>query len=164
MSQALSAYRQNARSGLSGRRAEAALLLQCAQDLQAAVVADRVDFDRLAMAAAQNRRVWSLIAADVTEPECPLADDLRQSVVNISVFMLEASLTALVDPRPERIEPLIRVNRTIAEGLSTSPTDIPAETAAEEPVRAPTAVEGPRPVGPYGRPLAPQSAAALRRA
>jgi flagellar protein FlaF len=123
-----------------------------------------MDFDRLTSAAAQNRRVWSLIAADVTEPECRLPGDLRQSVVNISVFMLEESLKALVDPRPERIEPLIRINRTIAEGLATSAADVAPDTAGEQPAGMPTAAERPRAAGPYDRPIAPQSAAAVRRA
>lgn len=134
MSQALKAYRQNARSGLSGRRAEAALLLQCAQDLQSALVGNGVDIDRLQPAAAQNRRVWSLIAADVTEPECKLPDDVRRNIVNISMFMLQESLRALVDPRPDRLEPLVRINRTIAEGLSASP---PVQMIA---VTGPTAI------------------------
>jgi flagellar protein FlaF len=163
MSHPLNAYRQNARSGLSGRRAEAALLLQCAQDLQAAVVDATVDIDRLTPAAAQNRRVWSLIAADVTEPECPLPGELRQNIVNISVFMLEETLRALVDPRPERLEPLIRLNRTIAEGLQGAPAPAQAALVLEK-AAPPTPAEPPRAAGPYARPTTSQPGVALRRA
>jgi flagellar protein FlaF len=53
----------------------------------------------------------------VTSTDNPLDKAIRQNVANIGLFVCKQTLNAQVDPKPDNVVPLIRINRELAAGL-----------------------------------------------
>ena len=117
MTQAAQAYGKVANKIASAREMEASLLFQAAAQLQ--TIRDNWDAKQADLGAAltNNRKLWSLLLATVTRPDNPLPVNIRQNVANIGIFVFKETLTAMADPRPETLGPLINVNRELASGL-----------------------------------------------
>ncbi|PSC05219.1 flagellar protein FlaF [Alsobacter soli] len=115
------AYGQAAKAGLSGRDLEAAVLIQCAADLQRAAMSLETDPKSLDEALARNRKLWSILAAEATEPTNPLPQEVKANIARLALFVFNRSLDLLVKPTPEGVQPLVDINRNIAAGLRTRP-------------------------------------------
>jgi flagellar protein FlaF len=63
-----------------------------------------------------NRRLWSVLAADLASDVNGLPDALRARLVSLAVFSLEQSARALRDPAA--LQPLVEVNTAVMRGLS----------------------------------------------
>ncbi|MCB2102045.1 MAG: flagellar biosynthesis regulator FlaF [Rhodobacterales bacterium] len=112
------------------REAEAWALTQAALRMKdAAATADR---EAMLGAARLNWRLWTIIQAELLAPDCPLPMDIRSNVLSLSNFIDKHTVTFISDPRPERLDVLININRELAGGLYTRPADAPAATAAED--------------------------------
>jgi flagellar protein FlaF len=100
------------------RELEASLLLQAAARLQA--VHDGWDESRgdLDAALLYNRKLWTVFLTSVTGENNPLPAEIRQNVANLGVFVLKHTLTLMTEPRRDRLNPLIDINRQIAAGLA----------------------------------------------
>jgi flagellar protein FlaF len=66
-----------------------------------------------------NRRVWSALSDDCSDPGNGLPPSLRASIISLSIWV--ARHTSAVIRRQEPIEPLIEINRTIMQGLAPTP-------------------------------------------
>jgi flagellar protein FlaF len=62
-----------------------------------------------------NRRVWSILGSDCSDPGNALPVQLRASIISLSIWV--GKHTSAVIRREEEIEPLIDVNRLIMQGL-----------------------------------------------
>lgn len=62
-----------------------------------------------------NRRLWSALATDVSQPENGLPPPLRAQIISISLWV--SRHTSQVIRREEEIAPLIDINRIIMQGL-----------------------------------------------
>jgi flagellar biosynthesis activator protein FlaF len=56
----------------------------------------------------------------VTHAENPLPKEIRESVVNLGLFVLRRILLLQAGPRPDRLSILIGINRNLASGLLNS--------------------------------------------
>jgi flagellar biosynthesis activator protein FlaF len=63
-----------------------------------------------------NRRVWSFMAGDCLGNDNSLPDQLRASIVSLSLWVGRYSSDVM--QRNADIEPLIDINRTIMQGLA----------------------------------------------
>lgn len=63
-----------------------------------------------------NRRVWSFMAGDCIGNENSLPDQLRASIVSLSLWVGRYSSDVM--QRHADMEPLIDINRTIMQGLA----------------------------------------------
>lgn len=115
---ALQTYARASRSGLTGRALEATLLNQIALDLERSVDRPIPDIDALAAAVHRHRTFWALAGGDMSAPDSPLPAPLKRDLQGLCAFALRQSLVALTDPRPEKVLPLARVNRLLADGLA----------------------------------------------
>ncbi|MBS0533595.1 MAG: flagellar biosynthesis regulator FlaF [Proteobacteria bacterium] len=117
MTQAAQAYGAVARKVATPRETEADKLLFAAQQL--AGVRDAWDSKKLELPAAllNNRKLWSVLIADVTSPDNPLPQELRQNVANIGIFVMKQTVAVMDDPKPEKLGSLININRELAAGL-----------------------------------------------
>jgi flagellar protein FlaF len=115
------AYGQVSKAGLSGRNLEAAVLIECAADIQRAAAALETQPRLLDEALAKNRMLWSILAAAATEPDNPLPRDLKANMAQLAIFVFNRSLDAVVKPSPEILQPLIAINRELAAGLRGVP-------------------------------------------
>jgi flagellar protein FlaF len=123
MRHATEAYGKIARQTGNPRELEANLLLDAAARLQ--VIRDGWD-DRnpgLHAALTNNRHLWSILAASATNPENPLPASMRQNVANIGIFVFKQTLATLADPKAEKLDSLIRINRELAAGLTGNLSD-----------------------------------------
>jgi flagellar protein FlaF len=67
-----------------------------------------------------NRRLWLALQLDIASNENRFPDSLKANIASIAIWVDKHSRMVL---RGElSIEPLISINRTIMEGLSTEPT------------------------------------------
>ncbi len=90
-----------------------------------------------------NQRLWSIFQAALMEPSCPLPQDLRQNVLALSVMVDRHIMQRLGDLDSSKIQPILDINRAIAEGLAQKPVDsatrsaapVPPATAMNEPSR-----------------------------
>ena len=121
---AASAYGQNALKHTPDQREmEGRVLLKAAQkflDLQADWA--NVSPENLDDALTYNRQIWMMFVDTALEDKNPeRSNDLRSNIANLGSFIFKHSIETLADPRREKLNILIEINREIAAGLMTKP-------------------------------------------
>jgi flagellar protein FlaF len=101
----------------SPRELEANLLLQAASRLQAVQDSWEDKKSQLDAALLYNRKLWTVFLSTATDSSNPLPAEIRQNVANIGIFVMNHTLDTSFDPRPEKLAPLIQINRELAAGL-----------------------------------------------
>ena len=96
---------------------EASLLLKAASRLQA--VKDGWDGNgaNLDEALLYNRKLWTIFLSSVASADNPLPRETRQNVANLGLFVMNHTLSATYERRPEQLTSLISINRELAAGL-----------------------------------------------
>jgi flagellar protein FlaF len=122
----LQAYHQAATRAESPRQTEYRLFAQVTMALMQAAKADPGDLGARIDALDWNRRVWTVLSDDCSNPANGLPASLRASIISLSIWV--GRHTSAVIRRREEIEPLIEVNRLIMQGLA--PGAVGAQTAA----------------------------------
>jgi len=118
---AAQAYAKTAQATSNPRDLEADLLIKAAAKLQR--VCDdwpnkRPELDEALLF---NRRLWTIFVTSATRPENPLPRTIKQNIANLSVFIFNHTLDIQFKPEPDKVPPLISINREIAAGLRGSP-------------------------------------------
>lgn len=114
------AYQQTTKIVESPRERESALLMKAAASLQK--VKDEWDIgtqQELKTALVFNRKLWTIFMASVTKDDSPLPQDVRQNIANLGMFIMNQTREILleVNPQPQQLDVLVRLNRQIAAGL-----------------------------------------------
>jgi flagellar protein FlaF len=78
-----------------------------------------------------NQRLWSIFQAALTEPDCPLPQEIRDNVLALSIMIDRHVMARLGDLDGSKIGPILDINRAIAEGL-TGKTGAAASNAAPQ--------------------------------
>jgi flagellar protein FlaF len=117
MQNAAKAYGTVARQTANPRELEADLLLQAASRLQAVHDSWESNKAHLASALHYNRKLWSIFLTSVTDKQSPLPAEIRQNVANLGVYVMNRTMSMMVDPKREELGSLININREIAAGL-----------------------------------------------
>lgn len=120
MSYGASAYAKVAHVALSPREAEAAVLLKAAGKLQA-LGSEITSGTALNEALVFNQRVWTILAAAVTDPANPIPDEIRTGISRLSIYVFRTIVDAMIEPNREKIESLVSLNNHIAAGLQGDP-------------------------------------------
>lgn len=82
-----------------------------------------------------NQRLWSIFQGSLIDPTCPLPKHIRDNVLALSVIMDRHLMQRLGDLDASKIQPILDINRAIAEGLSVeSQTDVANPQLAPKPV------------------------------
>ena len=114
------AYRSSQKLGAEARQTEARALLETARALSEA--RDNFeDLDSFRAALRLNWRLWTIFQSDVSSVENPLPDEIKQNILNLSVFIDKHTVDALAKPEARKLKVLIDINRNIAGGLMTNP-------------------------------------------
>ena len=130
---ALSSYSSMQKEGLSGRSLEAQVLTRAAnmlKECQNRWGEDGHD-DRFDTAIRFNQKVWTFFQAELSDPENPLPKEIKENLLNLSIFIDRKLLEALMNPSPELLTPVININHNIAAGLMQKPKPETAPTVAE---------------------------------
>ena len=122
MNTAANAYARTARSALTPREAESALLLKAAQQLiSAGHELASGETKPLNEALSFNQRVWTLLSSEATADENPLPADVKQGVARLGAFVLRNCVDTMIAPTPDKIATLVSINNQIAAGLQGNP-------------------------------------------
>jgi flagellar protein FlaF len=96
-----------------------------------------------------NQRLWTIFQTAMAEPDCPLPREIRDNVLALSIMIDRQILLRLGDLDGSKLQPILDINRCVAEGLAMKPevpVAQPMQGMAEhpQPVPAPQAVGGTR--------------------
>ena len=69
-----------------------------------------------------NRKLWTIFMSAVTQPDSQLPQEVRQNIANLGMFIMNQTREILLDlnPQPQQLDVLVRLNRQIAAGLRGS--------------------------------------------
>jgi len=120
----VNAYTNMQKETLNGRELEASVLSRAGLMLKNVQenwnTPDRES--RLLEAIKFNQKVWSFFQAELSDPENPLPQHLRQDILNLSLFIDKRLFEVMAFPSPEKISIIIDINFNIAAGLRTNPS------------------------------------------
>jgi flagellar protein FlaF len=120
----VNAYTAIQKEALSGRELEASVLSRAGLMLKS--VKDNWDASdrdqRLMEAVKFNQKVWSFFQAELSDPENPLPKNLREDILNLSLFVDKRLFEVLAFPDPDKLSIVIDIDFNIAAGLRTNNT------------------------------------------
>jgi flagellar protein FlaF len=120
MQNAHEAYNATAKVTKTPRQLEASLLLKAAFQLQEVHDNWSGDASELDSVLHYNRRLWTVFVGAVAEDSSPLPLEIRNNVASLGVFIFKHSLDVQDDPAPEKLLPLININKEMAAGLQNA--------------------------------------------
>jgi len=119
----VNAYTNVQKESLSGRELEASVLSRAGLMLKSVKenwgAPDRDH--KLLEAVKFNQKVWSFFQAELSDPENPLPSNLREDILNLSIFIDKRLFEVLAYPNPDKLAIIIDIDFNIAAGLRTSP-------------------------------------------
>ncbi len=129
---AASAYGSHAQQHTPDQReTEARVLLKAAQmfrDLQSNW--DSANLEVIEATLKYNRNVWMMFYDTALEnPEGNRPNDLRSNIVNLANFIFKREIDIMSDPKKEKLDILVNINREIAAGLMSKPQGAVEDTA-----------------------------------
>lgn len=119
----VNAYTTMQKENLSGRELEASVLTRAGLMLrQVQENWHQADRDaKLLEAVKFNQKVWSFFQAELSDPENPLPKNLRQDILNLSLFVDKRLFEVLANPDRDKLTIVIDIDFNIAAGLRTQP-------------------------------------------
>ncbi len=119
----LDTYESASMETMSGRELEATALTRSANKLGVCRDSwDDADLKiKLAEALRFNQRLWTFFQAELTKEENPLPIELKQNILNLSLFIDKRTFETLAAPSPEKLNILIDINLNLAAGLREKP-------------------------------------------
>lgn len=119
----VNAYASMQKEHLSGRELEASvlsragLMLKQVQDNWGSPDRDA----KLLEAVKFNQKVWSFFQAELSDPDNPLPKNLREDILNLSMFIDKRLFEVLASPDKDKLQIVIDIDFNIAAGLRTTP-------------------------------------------
>ena len=119
----VAAYAQQQKRNLSPREVEAMAFTKAALMLEdAKKVTDNIaEFSK---ALRFNHLLWTIIQADLTEPDNNLPPEIKANVMSLSIFVDKQTTKALRSASGADLDVLININRNLAAGLRTTPETV----------------------------------------
>lgn len=114
------AYQRAQKSKMSPREVEAMAFMKAASLLEEAK-GNRQSIDEFSKALRFNHLLWTIIQADITEPENELPPEIKANVMSLSIFVDKQTNKALRTTEPADLDILININRNLAAGLRDGP-------------------------------------------
>jgi len=118
-------YQNAHKEGMSQRELEASLLtraglmLKNCQDNWNAPDRDR----RLDEAVKFNQKIWSFFQSELSMPDNPLPKNLREDILNLSLFLDKRLFEVMACRDPEKLPIAININLNLAAGLMKQPEE-----------------------------------------
>jgi len=114
------AYQQAQKVNLSGRELEAMAFTRAALKLEDAkkLTDNPAEFGK---ALRFNHLLWTIIQADIVEPDNKLPPEIKANIMSLSIFVDKQTAKALRVRNPADLDVLININRNLAAGLRMTP-------------------------------------------
>jgi len=78
-----------------------------------------------------NQKLWQLFVSDARNEDHPLPQEIKNNIASLALFMFKRTLEVMADPKAEKLQAMIEINRNIAAGLMKTVKPLPG--AKEEP-------------------------------
>ena len=124
----VAAYAQQQKRNLSPREVEAMAFTKAAVLLEEAK-GKIGNIEEYSKALRFNHLLWTIIQADLTEPENQLPNEIKANVMSLSIFVDKQTTKAMRSTSATDLDVLININRNLAAGLRTTPQTAPVEVA-----------------------------------
>ena len=122
----INSYQSVQNETISGRETEARVLSKAALKLKKCQ--ENWDSEtrqtELEEAFEYNHQIWSIFQSELTKPDHPMDKELRQNILNLSVFIEGRIYDTRAYPDPEKLTAIININNSLATGLRTSPATV----------------------------------------
>ena len=117
----INAYQDVQKETMSGRETEARVLTKAALKLKECQEnwdseTRRTDLEE---AFEYNNQIWSVFQTELTKPDHPMDKELRQNLLNLSIFIEGRIYETRAYPAPEKLTAIININNSLAAGLRT---------------------------------------------
>lgn len=122
----VNAYTSMQKEGVTGRELEASVLSRAGIMLKKVQEnwSDPDNYAKLNEAINFNQKVWSYFQTELTDPENPLPQKLREDILGLSVFIEKRLYEVMAYPDPEKLSIIIDINFNIAAGLRTNNAEV----------------------------------------
>lgn len=125
-------------AGIGDQRAmEGRVLLKAAAKLEA--LAKRLDAGEKPPVAETgeileyNQKLWQLFVEDARNEDHPLPQEIKNNIASLALFIFKRTMEALIEPKAEKLQAMIEINRNIAAGLMKTTRPLPgAKDEAEK--------------------------------
>lgn len=97
---------------------------------------DKQSYDKYVNALKFNQKLWTLIQINIAENPTSGTASLRESLLKLSFFIDKQTMTALRNPDPNNLTPLIEINKSISGGLHGQKNQFDVKSDAQEPTVA----------------------------
>jgi len=115
----IQAYKAAQKTTMSGREIEASALARSASIL--AECRDNWDApdreEMLRAALRRNQMLWSIFQAELSDADNPLPKELKENILNLSLFVDKRTIDIMAFPSPEKLDAIIDINLNLAAGL-----------------------------------------------
>lgn len=119
----VNAYASMQKETLAGRELEASVLTRAGLMLKQVQenwsAPERTE--KLLEAIKFNQKVWSFFQAELSDPENPLPKNLREDILNLSLFVDKRLFEVMANPDKDKLQIVIDIDFNIAAGLRTKP-------------------------------------------
>lgn len=116
---AINSYTSMQKETLSGRELEASVLTRAGLMLKQ--VQENWDNpgreEKLLEAIKFNQKVWSFFQAELSDPENPLPKNLKEDILNLSLFVDKRLFEVMANPNKEKLNIIVDIDFNIAAGL-----------------------------------------------
>ena len=134
----VAAYQQQQKRNLSPREVEAMAFTKAALLLEEAKK-HTGNIEEYSKALRFNHLLWTIIQADLTEPDNQLPPEIKANVMSLTIFVDKQTTKALRSSVPTDLDVLININRNLAAGLRTTPQTAAAAAPAQAAPKAESA-------------------------
>ena len=132
----VAAYAQQQKRNLTPREVEAMAFTKAALLLEDAKKSTG-NLEEFSKALRFNHLLWTIIQADLTEPDNNLPPEIKANVMSLSIFVDKQTTKALRSTSAADLDVLININRNLAAGLRTTPqTATAAQPQSQQPMPA----------------------------
>jgi flagellar protein FlaF len=119
----IQAYKAVQKTTMLGREIEASALARAARILTDCRnnwdAPDREEI--LHSALRRNQMLWSIFQAELSDAGNPLPKELKENILNLSLFIDKRTLDIMAFPSPEKLNAIININLNLAAGLRGEP-------------------------------------------
>ena len=125
-------YIENHSQTLKGADIEAEILEQAAMKMRKVHKnwEKEEQFQMMDAALQFNQKIWNLFQADIGKNTNNLPDEIRQNILSLSVYVRKTTLQLLSEPSASKLNSLIQINESLANGLKAKPEKTTTQAAS----------------------------------
>ena len=127
----VAAYQQQQKRSLTPREVEAMAFTKAAVLLEEAKQKTQ-SIEEYSKALRFNHLLWTIIQADLTDPENQLPNEIKANIMSLSIFVDKQTTKAMRSSNAVDLDVLININRNLAAGLRSDAQAAPAVVARSQ--------------------------------